>query len=71
MTDGIAQPALERVRTILERHASVETTLPADLARRVLEHEHAVQFDATRFEASGYIRGLVNETLDGELGPGP
>lgn len=38
------------------------------MAERILEHEHAVQFDEERFEAPGYIRGLVNEALDKAAG---
>jgi hypothetical protein len=70
MTDSKARPAIEKIRELVLKHALGERHLPAELAERILEHEHAVQFDEKRFDAHSYIRGLMNEALD-EEGDGP
>lgn len=61
-----ATPAIDHITSIVRQHAAGERQLPEGLAERVLRHEDAVQFDDERFEAAGYIRGLVNEALDSE-----
>ena len=68
MTESAARPAIDRIRELVTKHAAHERHLPTDLAERILEHEHAVQFDEKRYDASAYIRGLVNEVLDHERG---
>ena len=66
MTDSMIRPALEKIQSLVQRHAKAERHLPNSLAVGVLEHEHAVQFDEKRFDAPNHIRGLVNEALDRE-----
>lgn len=68
MSDQETKPAVEQIRELVRRHAESERHLPTGLAEKVLEHEHAVQFDSKRYDATSYIRGLVNEALDSEPG---
>lgn len=67
MSEGIA-PAFEQVDRILQEEASRSGLVSPDLVHKVFVHEHAVQFDEKRFEAANYIRGLVVEQLDDEMG---
>ena len=55
--------AKDRILDVLRDVARDDQRIPLDLIVRIYEHEHAVQFDEKRFEASTYIRGLVNEYL--------
>jgi hypothetical protein len=55
--------AKDRILDVLKDVAGDDQQIPLDLIVRIYEHEHAVQFDEKRFEASTYIRGLVNEYL--------
>jgi hypothetical protein len=66
MNDAAARPAIQKIRELVSEHAAMERHLPEELAVKILEHEHAVQFDEKRYEAGSYIRGLVNEMLDHE-----
>lgn len=68
MTEGENRPAIEKIQSIVEKHAEAERHLPPSLADKILQHEHAVQFDEKRFDAPSYIRSLVNEVLDKEGG---
>lgn len=67
MTEGIA-PAFEQVDRILREEATRSGVVTEELVNKIFFHEHAVQFDEKRFEAANYIRGLVIEQLDDEMG---
>ena len=67
MSEGIA-PAFEQVDRILLEEASRSGLVTPELVHKVFVHEHAVQFDEKRFKAANYIRGLVIEQLDDEMG---
>ena len=67
MTDDMA-PAFDQVNNILGEEAARSGVVPSELVQKVFLHEHAVQFDEKRFEAANYIRGLVVEQLDLEMG---
>jgi hypothetical protein len=51
---------------VIFRVASKHPEVPRDLIEKIIRHEGAVQFDEKRFEAGGYIRGLVFERLEDE-----
>lgn len=67
MTDDMA-PAFDQVDSILMEEAARSGLVTPDLVHKVFVHEHAVQFDEKRFEAANYIRGLIIEELDQEMG---
>ena len=68
MSDQETKPAIDQIQELVRRHSESERHLPPGLAEKVLEPEHAVQFDDKRYDAASYIRGLVNEALDSEAG---
>jgi hypothetical protein len=66
MTGNGESRSEEHVMAVLERTAVRHENTPAELVRKIIEHERAVQFDEKRYEASNYIRSLVFEFLESE-----
>jgi hypothetical protein len=55
--------AYEMLLGVVRKQSDAQGRIPEGLAERILEHEHAVQFDEKRYEAVAYIRSLIVEEL--------